>query len=157
LIYRNPSFLQGIDTFNSLKSEKTFVFFTYKRRIYMSRNIILVSILMLSSFGSYSQLQTPHARHAILTFFRMKGTPPDMRLIRNSPLFSYIPYSTQSFWTGAEYLSYSENGRIRTIHLIDASGVLRDTRSSISLHRHSRWRIQFSAQRRRPLITYRIN
>lgn len=119
----------------------------------------LVVILTASVVNCHAQLQSSK-RHPIFSFFRMKGNPPDMRSIRSAPQLSTIPYTNLSYWQGAGYTSYSENGRIRTTHLFDATGVLRETRSSISLKREGRlsyWRIQYSPQRLRPLIIYTIH
>lgn len=119
----------------------------------------LVVILVACVINCRAQVQSPK-RHAIFSFFRMKGTAPDMRSIRNAPIFSNIPYTNLSYWHGAGFTSYSENGRIRTTHLFDATGILRETRASISLKRAGRlsyWRIQSSPQRLRPLIIYTIH
>jgi hypothetical protein len=124
----------------------------------MKKYIIL--ILMTSFLSCQAQLNEPKAKRSLLSFFRMKGTPPDMRTIRTSPSFATIPYTDHCYWQGAGYTSYSENGRIRTTHLFDVTGMLRETRSSISLRREGRlsyWRIQFSPQRNRPLIIYTIH
>ena len=132
-------------------------YFLFENPARMKTYVIL--ILMACVVNCQAQLKASK-RHPLLSFFRMKGTPPDMRMIRNAPTYETIPYTNLSYWQGAGYTSYSENGRIRTTHLFDATGILRETRSSISLKRAGRlsyWRIQYSPQRLRPLIIYTIH
>jgi hypothetical protein len=67
--------------------------------------------------------------------------------------------SAFSYWQGSSYTSYSGNGRIRSTHLFDVQGQLRESRASISLRRKgilSNWRVQFSPQRTSPLFIYMI-
>jgi hypothetical protein len=132
-------------------------YFLFENTARMKTSLVLM--LMVCAINCQAQLQSSK-RNPLLSFFKMKGNPPDLRSIRTAPVFSTIPYTNLSYWQGGGYTSYSENGRIRTTHLFDATGILRETRASISLKRAGRlsyWRIQYSPQRLRPLIIYTIH
>ena len=125
---------------------------------------LLVLVLVTCVVSAQAQLHKARSKPSFLSFFRIKGSVPDFRTLRNSARLTTLTsdnfISSNSYWQGATYTSYSENGRIRTTHSFDVAGVLRETKSSISLRREGRWsywRIQFSTQRTRPYFVYTIH
>jgi hypothetical protein len=156
-IDRNTAFYIEIPLLEGPILTKVSYFIYEKINVEMAQRVLLTLLLIVICLASYAQSRIAKQRIPILSFFRMKGAAPDMRLIRNSPALSTIPFTNHSYWCAAGYTSYSHNGRVRTVHFFDATGILRETRSSISLKRDSRWRIQFSPQRSRPLIVYTLH
>jgi hypothetical protein len=125
----------------------------------------LLILLLVVSFTSAGAQVKRHLRdNALISFFRIKGSVPDFKSIRRAPVFVNIPtnnaFTTTSYWQGASYTSYSENGRFRSTHSFDVQGVLRESRASFSLKKNgalSFWRVQFSPQRSRPHFIYTIH
>jgi hypothetical protein len=118
-------------------------------------------VISLSAHAQFQDL--PGTRSSFLGFFRMKPIPP-LRWLRTAPRFNQVSTNTMqnaySYWLGASYTSYSENGRFSATHLWDVQGRLRESRASFSLKKNgalSWWRVQISPQRTRPLVIYTIH
>lgn len=124
---------------------------------------LLIPIFIMVCISAYGQAEKTDFSHPLLGFFRMKPIPP-FKWIRTSPRFMQVStneiQNAYSYWLGAMYTSYSENGRFRTTHMFDVQGQLRESRASYSLKKNgalSYWRVQISPQRTRPLFIYTIH
>lgn len=125
---------------------------------------LFILMLFFGFIGTQAQTKLRQRENSFRSFFRMKGPAPDFKSIRHTPVFVTLPagnvFTTTSFWQGASYTSYSENGRFRSTHSFDVQGILRESRASFSLKKNgalSYWRVQFSPQRSRPLFIYTIH
>jgi hypothetical protein len=121
---------------------------------------ILVIVLILTSIAAEAQFMVKES--SAFRFFRARKEMPSYQSIRSTPSFQ-VPSLENSisspYWQGASYTSYSENGRLRSIHTFDVQGQLRETRASFSLKKNgilSSWRIQVSSRRNSPLFIYTI-
>jgi hypothetical protein len=118
----------------------------------MLKSAFVILVLLISSIAVNAQ------RHSGLRgFFKMKEKPA---FLRKTPALALSPQQDLTYWQGASYVNYSENGRLKTTMSFDAQGMLRDSFSSINLKKDgvfSYWRIQISAQRTRPMFVYTIH
>lgn len=123
---------------------------------------LIVIILLAGCIPVAAQIKERPERPGLFSFFRMKQLPPNLRWLRNAPAFTTLPMgnlSSSTYWQGVSYTSYSENGRFRSTHSFDVQGQLRESRASFSLRKSgtlSKWCVQLSAQRSRPLFIYTI-
>lgn len=122
---------------------------------------LIVIILLVGCIPAAAQFKERSERPGLFSFFRMKQLPPNLRWLRNAPVFTTLPMgmSSSAYWQGVSYTSYSENGRFRSTHSFDVQGQLRESRASFSLRKSgvlSKWAVQLSAQRSRPLFVYTI-
>lgn len=123
----------------------------------------LVAIILLAGcIPAAAQIKGQSEKPGLFSFFRVKQLPPNLRWLRNAPVFTNLPMNNRSsstYWEGVSYTSYSENGRFRSTHSFDVLGQLRESRASFSLKKSgmlSKWCVQLSAQRSRPLFIYTI-
>jgi hypothetical protein len=144
----------------SCQFRKNFVNFTSFNPRAMKKLIVI--ILLAGCIPAAAQFKERSERQGLFSFFRMKPLPPNLRWLMNAPVFTTLPMgnlSSSAYWQGVSYTSYSENGRFRSTHSFDVQGQLRESRASFSLRKSgvlSKWAVQLSAQRSRPLFTYTI-
>ena len=123
---------------------------------------LIVFVLAFVSIEATAQIYPSRDGNSLLGFFRVKKTsePFDFRSTRHTPILSSADsYAPGRYWQTSTYTTYSENGRIRTTHIFDATGQLRESRPSVSLRKTgalSLLRVQFSFQRQPTLFTYTI-
>jgi len=125
----------------------------------------LLLLLVVASIHAAAQIKPSRGKNSLLSFFRVKEStlPVDYRatrqvLVLRSPASD--PLASSSYWQSGTYTTYSENGRIRTTHIFDINGQLRESRPSVSLRKSgalSYLRVQFSFQRQPTLFTYTIH
>jgi hypothetical protein len=124
---------------------------------------LAIIILLAGSVSASAQIRDHSERQGIFSFFKMKQLPLNLRWLKCAPVFTNLPMggntASSTYWEGVSYTSYSENGRFRSTHSFDVQGQLRETRTSFSLKKNgtlSKWCVQFSPQRTRPLFVYTI-
>jgi hypothetical protein len=95
---------------------------------------------------------------------RIPHAVADRQWVRNTPMLNTFygdqPSNAFTYWQGMTYTRYSVNGRFKSTYLFDVQGTLRESRASYSLKKSgilSYWRVQFSPQRTRSLLTYTIH
>ncbi|WP_143785684.1 hypothetical protein [Ohtaekwangia koreensis] len=123
----------------------------------------IMSLLVISSLHASAQIKSSESSNSLLSFFRTKKTSDtfSFRAIKHAPVLSSADsYAPGQYWQTSSYTTYSENGRIRTTHIFDVNGQLRESRPSVSLKKSgalSYLRVQFSFQRQPTLFTYTIH
>lgn len=121
----------------------------------------LLTLAMLSAcLSAEGQINTSKFE-SLSKFFRFRDAPSGFRSARAAPNLRSLTDGSpsQSYWEVLSYTSYSENGRIRSIHSFDANGRLRETRTSFSLRKKgplSNCRVQFSSRQTRPFLVFMI-
>jgi len=127
---------------------------------------LMLLLLILTSSGATAQINSfRKGSNSLLGFFRVKENilPVDYRATRQVLVLRTPPsdaFTSSSYWQTATYTTYSENGRIRTTHIFDINGQLRESRPSVSLRKTgvlSYLRVQFSLQRQPTLFTYTLH
>jgi hypothetical protein len=123
---------------------------------------LAIIILLIGCIPAGAQVRDRPESPGFFSFFKMKQFPLNPGWLKSAPLFTNLPAGnipSSTYWEGVSYTSYSENGRFTSTHSFDVQGQLRESRASFSLKKSgvlSKWRVQFSAQRTRPLFVYTI-
>lgn len=123
----------------------------------------MIIILLAGCIPAGAQVRDRSERPGVFSIFSMKQQVFNPRWLKNAPVFTNLPMGANTpagtYWEGMSYTSYSVNGRFRSTHSFDVQGQLRESRASFSLKKSgilSKWCVQFSAQRTRPLFVYTI-